>query len=178
MQGFAQPSLEEVRDNSAFEALLWASSRPGTIRSLPVPGESSIVTALLDRECCVHSADPLLLPNIARTGAEIAEVEAADHVFLGQLTALDVIEQLGIGSDLYPDGGATVVLRAAFGEGDAVCLSGPGVDGKTNIRLGNLPEGFWSQRSLRIRYPMGFDLFFVDGDKVIGLPRSTHVEVI
>jgi alpha-D-ribose 1-methylphosphonate 5-triphosphate synthase subunit PhnH len=29
-----------------------------------------------------------------------------------------------------------------------------------------------------MRYPMGFEVFLVDGDRVLGLPRTTAVEVI
>ena len=172
------PSRSETMDNRAFDALLWALSRPGQTRALPEPGEGAIIRALLDRECRVYAADPLLLPELMRTGAEVADIAVADHVFLGAMLSADALRQVAVGSDLYPDDGATVVLRADIGSGPKVRLSGPGVDGELDVQLGGLPDGFWSARAARLRYPMGFDLFFLDGSTVIGLPRSTKVEVL
>ena len=172
------PSPAETRDNAAFDALLWTLSRPGLPRELPEPGEAAIISALLDRECLVHAADPLLMPEIMRTGAELADIEKADHVFLGAMTSADALATLAIGSDFYPDDGATVIVRATIGWGPTLRLTGPGVDGAVTLQLAGLPDGFWKSRAARQRYPMGFDLFFVDGARVVGLPRSTTVEEI
>lgn len=172
------PSPAETRDNTAFDALLWALSRPGLPRNLPEPGEASIITALLDRECLVYSADPLLMPEIMRTGAELADIGKADHVFLGAMATSEPFADIAIGSDYYPDEGATVIIRASIGSGSALRLSGPGVDGAVTLQLDGLPGGFWKARAARLRYPMGFDLFFVDGARVVGVPRSTTVEEV
>lgn len=172
------PSATETRDNAAFDALLWALSRPGLTRSLPEPGEPPIIAALLDRECRVHSAEPRLVPDIMRTGAMISEIGLADHVFLGLMTSSDVIELIAIGSDFYPDDGATVIIRARIGVGPALRLSGPGIDGDLKVQVEGLPDGFWAARAAHKRYPTGFDIFLIDGVNVMGLPRSTHVEVL
>lgn len=120
------PSLAESRDNGAFDALLWALSRPGLSKNLPQEGEASIITALLDRECRVYSADPVLMPQIMRTGANLADITEADHVFLGTPVSPVPLTQVAIGSDLYPDQGATVIIRASIGTGSALRLTGPG----------------------------------------------------
>lgn len=178
MQATPRASASETRDNAAFDALLWALSRPGKTRALPEPGEVPIISTLLDRECRVHSSEPRLLPEIMRTGAEITEIERADHVFLGAMTSSDPVVQIKIGSDLYPDDGATVVIRARIGTGPALRISGPGIDGDLVVHLDGLPDGFWAARKARLRYPMGFDLCLVDGAEVLGVPRSTEVEVL
>ena len=172
------PSQAEHLENAAFDALLWSLSRPGLSRTLPEPGEAPIIKALLDRECRVYSADPLLLPEIMRTGAEVADIDVADHVFLGAQASPAQLADIAIGSDLYPDNGATVIVRARFDEGSALRLTGPGVNGDHVLSLGGLPDGFWAARDARLRYPMGFDLILVDGARIIGLPRSTKVEVL
>ena len=56
----------EAAANAAFDALLWALSRPGLGRDLPEPGEAGIIAALLDRECRAYSADPRLVAGMAR----------------------------------------------------------------------------------------------------------------
>ncbi|MEO1308011.1 MAG: phosphonate C-P lyase system protein PhnH, partial [Pseudomonadota bacterium] len=175
-QAVPVPSAAEARENAAFEALLWALSRPGVTRLLPEPGEEPIIAALLDRECRVHSAEPRLVAEIMRTGAEIAEIDRADHVFAGVMTSSDVLRQIAVGSDLYPDDGATVIVRAKFGSGPALRMTGPGIDGEIVVQLHGLPDGFWAARASLLRYPMGFDLYFVDGAEVLGVPRSINVE--
>lgn len=172
------PSPAETRDNAAFDALLWTLSRPGLPRDLPEPGEQSIVTALLDRECLVYAADPLLMPEIMRTGAELADIDKAGHVFLGAMATSEPLADIAIGSDYYPDDGATVIIRASIGSGPALRLTGPGVEGAATLELEGLPDRFWKARAARLRYPTGFDLFFVDGARVVGVPRSTIVEEI
>ena len=170
-------SEAEVNANAAFDALLWALSRPGLMRDLPQPGEAPIIHALIDRECRVHCADPRLLPQIMRAGAEVAQIDNADHVFLGRMTESGALRAVQTGSDMYPDDGATVVVQAEIGSGPHLRLSGPGIDSRIDVRIGGLPEGFWQVRAASIRYPIGFDLVLLDDARVLGVPRSTRVEV-
>lgn len=172
------PSSEETRANAAFEALIWSLSRPGCLRSLPEGGQAAIVEALLDRECHVFCADPTLMPKVLESGATLSEIDRADHVFLGALSDLDALPAIPVGSDLYPDRGATVVIRAHLGKGTRLRLAGPGIECDETVRIGGLPGEFWALRRTLIRSPMGFDIFLVDGTQVMGLPRSTTVEVL
>ena len=171
-------SEAEARANATYDALLWALSRPGKRRHLPAADETPIIEALIDRECRVFVGDPVLMPVVLRNGAAIAPVAEADHVFAGSLADLETLHGLCVGSDLYPDDGATLIVRVRFGTGLRLELSGPGVDGVTTVSIAALPEGFWAWRAAQIRYPIGFDMVLVDGDQIIGLPRSTKVEVL
>lgn len=171
-------SADEARANAGFETLMWALSRPGHIKALPYSGEASLIDALIDRECRVFCADPLLMPQILQTGAEIAMLDTADHVFAGTLKDVSVLRELQIGSDLYPDDGSTLIVHATLGEGAKLRLRGPGVDGSCDVSIGGLPEGFWEMRKQVMRYPTGFELLLVDGDQLMAIPRSTDVEVL
>lgn len=171
-------SAAEARANASFEALMWALSRPGHIKALPHSGEASLIDALIDRECRVFCADPLLMPQILQTGAEIAMPDNADHVFAGRLQDVSILKDLQIGSDLYPDDGATLIAHATLGEGSTLRLRGPGVDGAHDVSIGGLPERFWEMRKRVMRYPTGFELLLVDGDQLMASPRSTDVEVL
>ncbi|MEL6203121.1 MAG: phosphonate C-P lyase system protein PhnH [Pseudomonadota bacterium] len=172
------PSIEENRANSVFDALLWSLSRPGLKRALPGEGEALIVEALIDRECSVFCADTFLIPLVLRTGAHIVELPQADHAFLGSVKSADVLRELNRGSDLYPDDGATAIVQVSFGLGQRLRFSGPGVEVPLELELAGLPNGFWETRTQIMRYPMGFDLFLLDGPDIVGVPRSTIVEVI
>ncbi|MDE0969400.1 MAG: phosphonate C-P lyase system protein PhnH [Octadecabacter sp.] len=170
--------VDEAAANKTFEALLWALSRPGLASNLSAASDEAIIDALIDRECRVYSADPQLMSNILCSGATVSEVKDADHVFLGALRDLASLDDISKGSALYPNEGATVVLRVALNKGRKIRLSGPGVKTVLDIQIAGLPDGFWQNRAEMFCYPAGFDLFLRDGRQVIGIPRSTIVEVL
>lgn len=173
-----QPTTDDLRDTVAFEALMWAMARPGTVQTLP-EGIADLALALLDRETRAYSDDPVLARRIAATGAALVSAERADHAFCATPeAAMSALKVLPAGSALYPDEGATLVMPAAIGTGAALRLTGPGIDGKADLRLGDLPEGLFDLRSARCSYPAGIDMVFVDGRRIVGLPRSIAVEVL
>ncbi|MBH5373141.1 phosphonate C-P lyase system protein PhnH [Bradyrhizobium glycinis] len=173
---FPIPDEAERRDNAAFEAVLRGMARPGTEQLLPEKGLLPVALSLVDLETNIYCDDPALHEALARTGAAVATLEEADHIFLsGQLTAA-LASTVGTGSSLYPDLGATVVASAKLNDGPHVRLTGPGVDGALTISPAIAP-GFWEARS-RIAYPAGFELVLVEGRRVVCLPRSTRVEVL
>lgn len=174
------PDAFEARTNACFEALMRALSRPGSVQELPAPGPLGIAEALLDRECRVFAEDAALAQRIAGFGATLAPIPEADHCFLSLADAAGLarLAQVPVGSPLYPDAGATVVAEARFGEGQRLQLTGPGIETAAGIALGGLAEDLWPLRAARCRYPAGFDLFLLCGAKVIGLPRSTMIEVL
>lgn len=178
MQPAPQPSPQEAEANQAFDALLWVLSRPGSARTLPDAGMAGMVHALIDRECRVHASDETLRHLVAQTGATMATLDQADHVFGDEALPAAALRDLRIGSDLYPDDGATLILPARLDAGLRLRLSGPGVDGYLDLAIGGLPEGFWDVRAQITRYPTGFELFLIDHRSVIGIPRSTQVEVL
>ena len=175
----APPDAVELRANGTFEALMWALSRPGESRDMPEAGLSAVVETLVGLECAVFADEPGLRAAVMATGALLVDdFSQADHVFLGSIEGVESrLAGLRCGSALYPDDGATLVVVARHGVGSRVRLSGPGVDGSTEITLGVSP-GFWAMREMLCAYPEGFDVFFVDGRSVIGIPRSTKVEVL
>lgn len=171
------PDAFEERTNAAFEALMWALSRPGTVRDLPAPGMSGIAEALIDRECRVFCDDPDLTTRLVSLGAALVPLPLADHAFLSVLDG-ERVAQFAVGSDLYPDAGATVLAPARFGTGQGLRLTGSGIETSVIILIDGIDAAIWSLRAARCRYPAGFDLFLLDGSQIIGLPRSTHIEVL
>ena len=172
----APPDAVELRANATFEALMWALSRPGDVRTLPEAGFDAIAETLVDLECSAYADTPAMRERIVASGATLAEgIGNADHVFLATLDGAE-IAQINCGSALYPDDGATLVAAVAH-SGQRLRLSGPGIKDTTEIALAVSP-GFWAMRDMLCLYPEGFDIFFVDGDRVIGIPRSIKVEVL
>lgn len=171
------PDAFETRSNATFEALMWALARPGTVQDLPSPDVAGIAEALLDRECRVFCDDAALAARVSSFGAALVPVALADHCFLSP-TDQESFAQVPVGSDLYPDAGATVISSAQFGKGQKLRLTGPGIESRIDIALGGLADWLWPLRAARCRYPAGFDLFLTCGAQVIGLPRSTRIEVL
>lgn len=179
MLTIAPPDLPELRANATFEALMWALARPGDSREMPEAGLAAIIDTLVDLECSVFSDEPGLRAHAAATAALVTDdVGSADHVFLTSLEGAEAqLERLRCGSALYPDDGATLVAMVQHGRGQRVRLSGPGVDGTVALTLAVSPA-FWAMRAMLCAYPEGFDMLLVDGRSVIGIPRSTQVEVL
>ena len=172
----AAPDAAEMRCNTTFEALMWAMARPGEARDMGEPGLAPVVEALIDRECVVHTDNAALSSMIADTGATLGTVEMADHLFLDSID-IEALVAVRCGSALYPDDGATIVAQVTHGSGPRLRLTGPGIGGSRDITLA-IPPAFWAWRAELCAYPEGFDLLLVDGHQVIGIPRSTHVEVL
>ncbi len=174
------PNAAEVLANRTYDALMWALARPGTIKTLPSTDFAAIAETLVDRECRVFADEPALAAAIAALGAEIVSAAEADHAFLALDTSagLAALSEVPTGSHLYPDDGATVFASATIGSGRRLRLSGPGIETVWEIALGGLPDEVWSIRASRCLYPTGFELFLIDGNKVIGIPRSTTIEVL
>jgi alpha-D-ribose 1-methylphosphonate 5-triphosphate synthase subunit PhnH len=174
------PDADEIFANAGFDALMWALARPGIARTLPAPGVAAIIASLIDRECTFHTTDQTLSAPLAATGARPVRLAEADYVFagLGSPQEIAAMERLKSGNLLYPDDSATLVVPAQLGTGLRLQLSGPGVDGSVQITIGGIDRGFWSLREKLVRYPLGIDLYLVDAERVLGMPRSTKVEVL
>ncbi|MBP1887589.1 phosphonate C-P lyase system protein PhnH [Sinorhizobium mexicanum] len=175
------PTADDRRTNASFEELMWAISRPGLVRGMPFAGFEALAESLIDRECTFHaSLDPALDERIARTGARRAAVEKADYVFapLGGETEVAALSQMRIGTLSYPDESSTLFAPAIIGTGQALRLIGPGIKGEIFLRIGGVHPSFWAMRAKAIRYPLGWELYLVDGDRLVGIPRTTKIEVL
>jgi alpha-D-ribose 1-methylphosphonate 5-triphosphate synthase subunit PhnH len=178
MLTIAPPDALELRANGTFEALMWAMARPGDSRDMPEAGLIPIIDALVDLECSVFADNAELRAAVVETGAFATDLASADHVFLATLDGAEAsLAGLRCGSALYPDDGATLVAAVGHNIGQRVRLSGPGIDGTLQITL-NISSSFWAMRAMLCAYPEGFDMLLVDGRSVVGIPRSTQVEVL
>lgn len=176
MTAIPVPNAAEARDNASYEALMWALARPGEVQRLPEPGLRPVALALVDIETSVFADDPALAPSIVRTGARLAGAEVADYLFVAD-DPVAAVTAAQTGTGLNPETGATVAILTTLSGGPRLRLTGPGIDGAAVITPA-LPAEFWAIRDRRVAYPLGFDLFIVEGDRVIGLPRSVTVEVL
>lgn len=173
-----------VQAAQGFRSILDALSRPGRLVRLtgaapptplsPAAGIAALV--LLDSTTPLHLAPshdtPALRAWIAfHTGAPLVCAKAAIFA-IGSWDALQPVSRFAIGTPDYPDRAATLIVETTRLEPEGARLTGPGIDGTARL---SLPETAAFQAN-RARYPLGFDTFLTCGDRLAGLPRSTHVE--
>lgn len=193
----------ETLARDAFTTLMWALSYPGRIYALPHPPADSaanttfdscltIGATLLDLETSYFTPHSALAGALARTGARHASAATAayhfypePYYFHRELAELDLpaanlayLETAAVGTLLYPDQAATLIVACELGHGAQLHLSGPGIQGINSLRVAGLPPAFWNLRRQQLQYPLGWDLFLVDGAQVVGLPRTTEIGVI
>ncbi|MCL6509967.1 MAG: phosphonate C-P lyase system protein PhnH [Anaerolineae bacterium] len=179
-------SHAEAIARQAFLALMWALSYPGRVRQLPPSrfDEDDFMLfgrALLDPETSYFCPDGSLAARLARHGAKSRSVASAAYVFLPRLdeAALALVSEVRLGTHALPDEGATLIVGCDLDAADApeIVCSGPGIEGQVRVRIGSVPLAFWELRRQMIRYPLGFDAFFVHRGRVVGFPRTTQAEV-
>jgi len=192
--GFADP----VRDTQAvFRTLLDALARPGTIGTIDAPlpaaaGDDPVraglaafasLLTLCDYATPVWLAQPDAGLEAAlrfHADAPIAATAAdAAFAYVHDAAALPPLDTFQPGTPESPETSATVFVRVdALTGGTPLTLSGPGIDGTTRIAPVGLPARFWSERAaFASLFPCGPDFYLVCGAALVGLPRTTHVEV-
>jgi len=70
-----------------------------------------------------------------------------------------------------------VIAWERHGDGPRLALQGPGIKTIREMSVG-VPRAFWDLRRDLCSFPDGFELLLIVGDAVIGIPRSTRVEVL
>ena len=186
--GFSDPGHDAQR---LFRAVLDAFAHPGRIMSLPDPpagpGTISPATAaylltLVDRDTPLWLAPEFELPAVRdfvrfHTGAPIvARRDEAVFAVLAHDTAS--LDGFAIGTDLYPDRSAILVIEVpVLGAGAARRWRGPGIDGQAAVAVGGLGATFWQAwADNHALFPCGVDVVFAAGSQLLALPRSIAVE--
>lgn len=174
-----------------FRAVLDALARPGTTHRLPahdaVPAALLPLLALADLSTpvCVL-ADSVITgddwPGTVRalTSAPVTALREARLVAALRPVADGELRDIPVGAAAAPDDGALVTLEIkSFRPNDPGCLlTGPGVCGRTELRVAGLPPGFArARRRLTEAFPAGADFLLVAPDGTLaGLPRTTLLE--
>jgi alpha-D-ribose 1-methylphosphonate 5-triphosphate synthase subunit PhnH len=182
-------SYLEARTQKTFTALMWSLAHPGEAQILEarpgdVSGLETIAEALLDLETTFYTSSSALEEPIKRTGANAATSDQAAYHFHLEITpgVLFQFESARVGTPLYPDESASLILACSQDSGVQLHLTGPGIPGERTVRALGVPLEFWKLRMRKVNFPLGWDVFLVSrvaaGVQVIGIPRSTRVEVL
>ncbi len=179
----AHPAYTEKESQSrqTFLALMGSLSYPGRIYDLydGVSAFYAISETLLDIETSFYTPDVSLITHLSKNGAQSLSPDRASYHFYPSLNSdmLDTVKEANIGTLMYPDQSATIIIGVTLGTGQSLSLTGPGINQSTPTRfsVAGIPLEFWTLRKKAIRYPRGWDIYLVDNKRIIGLPRTTHI---
>jgi alpha-D-ribose 1-methylphosphonate 5-triphosphate synthase subunit PhnH len=183
-----------------FRALLDALSRPGTLTALDtaLPNNHAMRDGLAGRVPLAAFASllaltdystPVFLERDDRVFGDALRFHAnapltrdpreASFVYIDDAAQLPALDAFSQGEPETPEDSATLFVRVpSLTDGEPLTWRGPGIDGARSVRIGGLSREFWRERAaLTTQFPCGIDCYFVAGASLVGLPRTTLVEV-
>jgi alpha-D-ribose 1-methylphosphonate 5-triphosphate synthase subunit PhnH len=182
--GFDDPARDAAL---GFRALMGAMARPGAIEPAAgarPPAPMGAAAGLVALVLCDAETPVWLAPDLAASGvpdwlrfhcgAPIAPERARAMIAFGRAGDLLPLTDWAQGDPEYPDRGATLVLALDAFEGEALTLSGPGVETAAHLPIG--PDAGALAAALganRAGFPLGVDLILTAGDRLAALPRTT-----
>jgi alpha-D-ribose 1-methylphosphonate 5-triphosphate synthase subunit PhnH len=190
---------------ASFRMVLDALSRPGRLQSLPAsvqqglgrpallsPALAAVLLTLLDAETSLWLAPAFATAEVKawlsfHTGTRFADTPDSADFAAARADAVDaaLLASLPAGNDEAPHTSATLLIdvpslanEALPPPSVALSLTGPGIEHEHCLCVGGVTLGFWHARVAQQQaFPCGVDLLLCGGDRVAGLPRSTHVLV-
>lgn len=188
--GFRDPARES---QALFRSIVQALARPGTIADLsaaPAPpadldhAAGAVALTLVDGDAPVWLTPRLregLVPAWVRfhCGAPVTDTPAHAAFAFADASSAPPLPAFAQGEARYPDRSTTLVLSVdALSGGPAIELSGPGIESVRAIAPHGLPVGFWEQWAANgAQFPLGVDVLFVAGARLIALPRTTRARI-
>lgn len=189
--GFANP----VNDAQAvFRTVLKALSEPARLYRLPTqpaavpeplyPACWAVALTLLDRDTRVYLSPALNTESIRQNlqfhcACELLEnPQSADFVLTTEDQTPDLSE-LKAGTDAYPDQSCTLLIQSrSLTQGQRWQARGPGIRGQQILCSSSLTAQRVEQHQAWQRlFPLGVDVLLLNDNDLLGLPRTTKLEL-
>jgi alpha-D-ribose 1-methylphosphonate 5-triphosphate synthase subunit PhnH len=187
LAAFAHPVFDSQRN---FRELLQAMARPAAPRIVPVPAAApapilpatmAVLLTLCDADTALWLQQPndeVALHLRFHAGVRLVREPAdADFALITEPSSMPPLTRFAHGDLRYPDRSATLIVQVdGFGENSGRRFTGPGIRDVEQLAIEGLPAGFWQQRAaMRAQLPLGVDLIFISGERMVALPRTTRV---
>jgi alpha-D-ribose 1-methylphosphonate 5-triphosphate synthase subunit PhnH len=187
LAAFAHPVFDSQRN---FRELLQAMARPAVPRLVPTPAAAPApilpaTMAVLLTLCDADTALWLQQPNdeVAshlrfHAGVRLVQEPAdADFALITEPSSMPPLSRFAHGELRYPDRSASLIVQVESFDGDAGRrFAGPGINDVEQLAIAGLPAEFWQQRAaMSAQLPLGVDLIFISGERMVALPRTTRV---
>jgi len=196
ISGFENPVLDSLRN---FRQLSDVLARPGKVAELPkligpqgiYKTSFSILLTLLDTKSSVYLSEEYRVDSVMKNLAfhcncsYDVSANKADFALVNGANPIDV-NQFNAGCARDPHQSTSLVIEIdaiAVSEEEVFdtkfVLSGPGIQSQQTVSLKGLHASFVDYLTHRTHaFPTGLDMFFMTGDKVMAIPRTTHVKVV
>jgi alpha-D-ribose 1-methylphosphonate 5-triphosphate synthase subunit PhnH len=192
---------EAFGSQAMFRVALEALSHPGRCMTVSHdaevpqtghPASAALLLALLDSDCTLWLSPSLANSDAAawlrfHTGCQLVNnAEQAMFAWVAAGDAMPALASFSQGSDNAPDQSATCVLdlplldAKAGSECGAVqwTLKGPGIQDVNHLAVDGLAADFLAQWSANhASFPRGVDLFLASAQQLVGLPRTTSIQL-
>lgn len=199
MPGYAIDTSYQKQDDPAhenqriFRAILLTMSRPGTVTVLGNwpkppkgmhPAAAAVCLALVDMDTplWIDPAAPSDIQTFLRfqCGCPIPkEPGKGSFGLILDGNKLPDLDKFHPGDIEYPDRSATLIIQVeSINVGHGVTLTGPGINGDTQLQVKGLHTDFWQilQQNNR-RFPLGYDVILTTETEIVSLPRTVQVEI-
>lgn len=177
----------------SFRRLLKAMSEPGVIVALhslhqgwtPLNvASTSVLLTLADNDTPVWISEALNTEATSQntrfhTNAPLAQTpEAAQFAVTDASISGEQLNALAQGTDVAPDTSATLILQvSSLSGGRMLRLTGAGIQEERMIAP-QLPDCVIHELTERPHpFPLGIDLILTCSERLLAIPRTTHVEV-
>jgi alpha-D-ribose 1-methylphosphonate 5-triphosphate synthase subunit PhnH len=180
--GFTDPPQDSAR---AFRQIMNAMARPGHIVSLsgltpPVSlskAQASVALTLFDHTTMIclkgkYDNEAVKQWLSFHTGTKYTSPELADFIICNK-DEIGEISTLKQGNSEYPDQSATVIVEYPKLASGRCRLTGPGIKDAIMISITQIAP-FRNGQSV---FPLGIDFILTCDDKLMGLPRTTNMEM-
>jgi len=190
--GFASPVMEA---QATFRAVLHALSYPGRVMEAggeldpPVPlhhATAAIALSLFDLDTPVWLDPAAWTPETEaflrfHTGCPLVDDPAiARFAVIADAARLTAFDAFDAGSDEAPDRSATLIVQVSrfLQRSGGVTLCGPGIRNPLSVLVDGVSREFWqARRAQQALFPRGVDVVFTAEHRLVGLSRTTHVEL-
>ena len=192
-----KPGFENsvMQAQATFRAVLHAFAYPGRVMEAgadlapPPPlhqATAAIGLTLFDMDTPVWLDEAAATPEVEaffrfHCGCPVSpSPERARFAIIADASGLRALDHFDCGTDEAPDRSTTVIIQVArFLQGSGgVVLTGPGIKDTQSILVDGVPVEFWRQRQAqRNLFPRGIDIIFTVDHRLVGLPRTTGVDV-
>ncbi|MBK1781933.1 phosphonate C-P lyase system protein PhnH [Advenella sp. WQ 585] len=187
---YLKPAFDNPVSGSqqSFRLALKAMAEPGLPYELRLvetldtlaPASYALALTLLDSDTAVWLSPALDTPairaNLAFHCACPVVEQPQDADFALMLAAeTGVIASLNAGTDRDPELSCTALIQLDSFEGGLPTLwQGPGIETQRQLCL-PVDKAFWQIRQAVTAFPCGIDMFFIAGEQIMALSRSTQV---
>lgn len=186
---------DNVQDaQTTFRSVLKALSEPGLVQTLradvkgPMPFDvamTALCLTLIDHETPVWLDARADLPAVQsylrfHCGCPLVNDQlGASFALITDLHSGLSLDKFAQGSMEYPDRSATLLVQVpTLEDGPKRRISGPGIPATRHLTIGGLPTDFDEQWHANMNsFPLGVDIVFCCGDKIVGMPRTTQLHV-